>query len=134
MNSRMVLGDFEKALQNLKDALAVPAETDLEKAGCIQYFEFCFELAWKSIQVLARELGLSECNSPKACFRQAFAQRWVDDEVLWLEILSDRNRMAHTYSAADALKVYDSLRRYLPAFGGLLVALKSEQQKWPSHD
>lgn len=73
MDSRWVLGDFERAFGNLKDALAVPVETDLEKAGCIQYFEFCFELAWKSVQALARDLGLSECNSPKACFRQAFA-------------------------------------------------------------
>jgi len=130
MDSRILLGDFEKALENLKDALAVPSETDLEKAGCIQYFEFCFELAWKSIQVSARELGLSECNSPKACFRQAFAQRWVDEEILWLEILSDRNRMAHTHNATDALKVYESLRRYLPAFADLLGALKTERRKW----
>lgn len=127
MDSRILLSDFEKALENLKEVLAVPAQTDLEKAGCIQYFEFCFELAWKSIQVVARQAGLSECNSPKACFRQAFAQRWIDEEILWLEILADRNRMAHTYSAADALKVYESLGRYLPAFEGLLVALKTEQ-------
>lgn len=126
MDSPIILGDFERALENLKEALAVPARTDLEKAGCIQYFEFCFELAWKSIQVVARQAGLSECNSPKACFRQAFAQRWIDEEILWLEILSDRNRMAHTYNAADALQVYGSLRRYAPAFDGLLAALKTE--------
>ncbi|MFO7854064.1 MAG: HI0074 family nucleotidyltransferase substrate-binding subunit [Paracoccaceae bacterium] len=132
MDSRILLSDFEKALENLKEALAVPARTDLEKAGCIQYFEFCFELAWKSIQVVARQAGLTECNSPKACFRQAFAQRWIDEEVLWLEILSDRNRMAHTYSATDALQVYGSLSRYVPAFEGLLAALKAEFQEWPS--
>lgn len=82
MDSRTILGDFERAFENLKEVLAVPARTDLEKAGCIQYFEFCFELAWKSIQVVAREAGLSECNSPKACFRQAFAQRWIDEEIV----------------------------------------------------
>ncbi len=82
------------------------------------------------MQALARDVGLSECNSPKACFRQAFAPRWLDDEVLWLESLADRNRMAHTYSAAEALKVYDSLRRYLPAFGDLLGALKAEFHRW----
>jgi nucleotidyltransferase substrate binding protein (TIGR01987 family) len=130
MDSRILLSDFEKALENLKEVLAVPSETDLEKAGCIQYFEFCFELAWKSIQALARESGLSECNSPKACFKQAFAQRWLDEEILWLEILSDRNRMAHTYNAADALKVYESLHRYLPAFANLLNALKAERREW----
>ena len=130
MDSQTLLGDFEQALENLKEVLAVPSETDLEKAGCIQYFEFCFEPAWKSIQALARESGLSECNSPKACFKQAFAPRWLDEEILWLEILSDRNRMAHTYNAADALKVYESLHRYVPAFVNLLAALKTERGKW----
>jgi nucleotidyltransferase substrate binding protein (TIGR01987 family) len=95
MDSHVVLNAFEKALSNLEAALSVQAETDLEKAGCIQYFEFCFELAWKSIQALAREAGFSECNSPKACLKQAFSQHWLNDEVLWLEMLSDRNRMAH---------------------------------------
>jgi len=88
MDSQIVLTDFEKALCNLEGALSVQAETDLEKAGCIQYFEFCFELAWKAIQALAREAGFSECNSPKACLRQAFSLHWLDDEVLWLEMLT----------------------------------------------
>jgi nucleotidyltransferase substrate binding protein (TIGR01987 family) len=126
MDSLIILTEFEKGLGNLEAALSLPAETDLEKAGCIQYFEFCFELAWKSIQALSREAGLSECNSPKACLKQAFSLHWLNDEVLWLEMLSDRNRMAHTYNAADAMKVYESLSKYLPAFQDLLESLKAE--------
>lgn len=130
MDSRVLLADFRKALDNLEQALSGPAKSDLEQAGCIQYFEFCFELAWKSIQAMCRELGLSDCDSPKACFRQAFAHRWLDDEILWLEILSDRNRMSHTYSATDAAKVYSALDRYVPAFQNLLSALKIERDRW----
>jgi len=130
MDNRIILNDFEKALGNLEVAISVPAETDLEKAGCIQYFEFCFELAWKSVQAFARELGFSECHSPKACLKQAFSQHWLSDEVLWLEMLSDRNRMAHTYNAADAMKVYESLNKYLPAFQNLLESLKAELGRW----
>jgi len=126
MDSQRVLSDFEKALRNLEDALSVHAQTDLEKAGCIQYFEFCFELAWKAIQALSREVGFSECNSPKACLKQAFSMHWLDDEVLWLEMLSDRNKMSHTYSAADAMRVYESLNKYLPGFQDLLKSLKAE--------
>ena len=130
MDNRKVLEDFEKALGNLTDALSTPTETDLEKAGCIQYFEFCFELAWKSAQAVARDLGFTDCNSPKACMKQAFSQHWLNDEVLWLEMLSDRNRMAHTYNAADAMKVYESLNKYLPVFDYLLKSLKAESGKW----
>lgn len=126
MDSQRVLNDFEKALRNLEDVLSVHAQTDLEKAGCIQYFEFCFELAWKAIQALSREAGFSECNSPKACLKQAFSLHWLDDEVLWLEMLSDRNKMAHTYSAADAMNVYESLNRFLPKFQDLLKSLRAE--------
>ena len=43
MDNRIILNDFEKALGNLEAAISVPAETDLERAGCIQYFGFCFE-------------------------------------------------------------------------------------------
>jgi nucleotidyltransferase substrate binding protein (TIGR01987 family) len=125
------LADFRKALGNLEQALSGAAKSDLEQAGCIQYFEFCFELAWKSIQAMARELGLSDCDSPKACLRQAFAHHWLDDEMLWLEILSDRNRMSHTYSAMDAGQVYNALDRYLPAFQSLLIALQTERDRWP---
>ena len=130
MDNRKVLDDFEKAVGNLRDALSTPAETDLEKAGCIQYFEFCFELAWKSAQAFARELGFTDCNSPKACLKQAFSQHWLEDEVLWLEMLSARNRMAHTYNAADAMKVYESLNRYLLGFENLGKSLKAELGRW----
>ena len=126
MDSQRVVNEFERALRNLDGALSVHAQTDLEKAGCIQYFEFCFELAWKAIQALSREAGISECNSPKACLKQAFSMHWLDDEVLWLEMLSDRNKMAHTYSAADAMKVYESLNKYLPKFQDLLESLRAE--------
>jgi len=51
---------------------------------------------------------------------------WLDDEVLWLEMLSDRNKMAHTISAADAMKVYESLNKYLPKFQDLLKSLSAE--------
>ena len=126
MDRQRILSDYKKALGNLEDALSTEATSDLEKAGCIQYFEFCFELSWKSIQALAREQGCLDCNSPKACLKQAFANHWLEDEILWLEMLSDRNRMSHTYSASDALSIYNSLNRYPSAFRDLLEVLKSE--------
>ncbi|MHB8092091.1 MAG: nucleotidyltransferase substrate binding protein [Syntrophales bacterium] len=60
-------------------ALAYPAQGDLEKAGCIQYFEFCFELAWKSVRLVAEYQGLGDCSSPKSSLKQAFAHHWIDN-------------------------------------------------------
>ena len=126
MDKSLLINGFEQALKSLADALASPAQSDLEKAGCIQYFEFCFELAWKSIRVVTGNQGLSDCPSPKACLKQAFAVHWIDHEDIWLEMLSARNRMAHTYNAADALTVYDRLREYRRELEILLAVLKTQ--------
>ena len=112
MSKSWIVQDFGDALKQFEDALIIPADSDLVKAGCIQYFEFTFELAWKAIKFLVDDLGLPECVSPKTCIRQAFASRWIDNEEVWLEMLDARNRMSHTYKAQEALKIYGRLADY----------------------
>ncbi len=114
MSERWILGEFDAALKQLDSALSVPATSDVFRAGCIQYFEFCFELAWKSIREVGRESGLPECFSPKGCLKQAFASGWIRDEETWLQMLEARNRMSHTYNAREALTIYESLSGFLP--------------------
>lgn len=113
MNRKKILIDFDKALEQFKEAMAVPATNDLIRAGCIQYFEFCFELAWKSIKIFCEEMGINSCNSPKSSLKQAFLLKWIDNEIIWLEMLSARNRLAHTYDANYALEIYNSLEKFL---------------------
>lgn len=59
MNERWILDDYAAALAQLQDALQVPPVSDLIKAGCIQYFEFTFELAWKSVKIVAETPGFA---------------------------------------------------------------------------
>ena len=61
MTPLRLLEDYAKALHELEQALVEPSENRLIQAGCIQYFEFCFELAWKSIKSVAEKDGL-ECQ------------------------------------------------------------------------
>lgn len=124
-DSKWIVDDFAAALQQLEDALTVPAASDLIKAGSIQYFEFCFELAWKACKIISADQGLPDCLSPKACLRQAFAQGWIDDEAPWLGMLDARNLMSHTYDAGRALQVYESLPGYLAKLKKLLATLQS---------
>ena len=128
-DAQWIVDDFSAALAQLRGALAEPAELDLIKAGCIQYFEFCFELGWKACKVVSAEQGLPDCLSPKACLRQAFTLGWIEDEAVWLEMLDARNRMAHTYDARKALQIYESLPQFHVVLQKLLATLQSLVQK-----
>ena len=127
MKANLLLADFGQTVELLDQALRLPPLNDVIRAGAIQYFEFSFELAWKTVQGTARELGLGDCASPKACLRRAFHQGWITDEEVWLEMLEARNRMAHTYDAQRALGIYGSLPRFKEALRGLHTALSQDR-------
>lgn len=125
MSESWIIDDFAAALDQFEAAMQVVPTSDLIKAGCIQYFEFTFEMAWKSVKILGGNAGLEPCGSPKSCLKMAFAQGWIDDEPLWLGMLEARNRMSHTYHAKDAIQVYDHLSQYLRPMRTLLAALRT---------
>ena len=125
MDKDKIILDLKKAIEEFDHAITGDINSDLEKAGCIQYFEFTFELAWKAIKVIAQEEGIDTCNSPKSCLKYAFSTKMIDKEDVWLNMLNSRNKMSHTYDATEALVVYDALLSYLPEFYVLLSGLKS---------
>lgn len=66
MSPEKILKEFAQALDQFESALRLKAENDVIRAGCIQYFEFTFELAWKAIKMIAADEGLEPGGSPKA--------------------------------------------------------------------
>ena len=111
MGKEKILTDLNKAIAEFNDALSTPAQSNLIKAGCIQYFEFCFELAWKTIKIISAEQGI-DCQSPKSCLKQAYQAGWINNENVWLDMLNTRNRMSHTYDSQSALGIYQNLPLY----------------------
>lgn len=109
------------AVVRLREVLNVP-ENDVSRDAAIQRFEFCFELAWKSIQERAREEGL-DCQTPRSCLQLAFKTSWIEDEQGWLAMLQDRNRTSHTYDVDLAKAVFRRLPGYLPLLHALLNKL-----------
>lgn len=105
---------YRRALSRFEEGLREP-ESALVRDGRIQRFEFCFELAWKSIQPLLRRQG-QDCSSPKGCLRQAFKQGWIEHEEGWIAMPADRNLTTHTDDEALAKAVYHRLEGYLPIF------------------
>lgn len=128
----LLLTDLENALGRLAAALKEP-EGEFIRDAAIQRFEFCFELAWKSVQSVARLEG-QECTSPRAAFSLAWRSGWASEEAAWLDMLDDRNKTTHTYREATAKEVFGNLPRHLPHLAQLHVALTTRVQEIQAQD
>lgn len=74
---------------------------DLEREGLVQRFEYTFELAWKTLKDQLEHDGVQLATvTPRHVIREAFAAGMIDDGQGWLDMLTDRNAMAHEYDRA----------------------------------
>jgi nucleotidyltransferase substrate binding protein (TIGR01987 family) len=99
------------------------AQSDLEKAGAIQYFEFTYELAWKTLKRILNLRG-KDLNSPKPVFREAALERLIDDPEVWFDFIKDKNETVQTYSKAIANLIFSRLSAFDLEMIQLLERLK----------
>ncbi len=110
--------NYKRAFALLREALeSEKGLTQLEKEGCIQRFEYAFELAWKVMKDYLESEGLIIAPlTPANVIRTAFAARVIADGQAWMEALDARNKMSHTYDLATFEKVIADIRSsYLAA-------------------
>lgn len=100
-----LLNDYQKAVAQFDGALKQKTDDELKQAGCIQYFEFCFELAWKTVKTFFEYKGMIDCNSPRDCMKLAFKSNLINNENIWIEMLEKRNITTHTYNFETALSI-----------------------------
>ena len=115
---------FQKAFRKLKKFMET-LETEQEKAGAIQAFEYCFELSWKIMKRLLQVRGRI-ANSPKETFRMAALENFIDDPELWYDFLEMRNLTVHTYQEAQADKVIQILPEFSKAIQCFLKSIGVE--------
>ncbi|RTL07094.1 hypothetical protein EKK58_02865 [Candidatus Dependentiae bacterium] len=74
---------LKKAFAKLKQ-FAQHLNTEQEKAGAIQAFEYTYELSWKTMKRFLHERG-REANSPRVVFRFAALEGFIQDpELFWI--------------------------------------------------
>lgn len=119
-------GDFSSALTRLKEVLALP-KTNITRDSAIQRFEFTLDLAWKTTKTFLEEFRGIRCTSPKGCFKEAFAQRIIDHDPYWLDLVDLRNDTVHTYKEELAESVFVQLPRAVEYFDRLLFVLENDK-------
>jgi len=115
------LQNFDRAFVLLRSGLAskdLDAFTDLEREGLIQRFEYTYELAWKTLRDYLEDSGVVVSPvTPRNVIKEAFAAKILTDGQTWIDMMLDRNRLAHTYDFHTFTSVLEAVvKRYFPAF------------------
>lgn len=88
-------------------------ENQLVQMALIKGFEMTFELSWKTMKDYLKYNGV-DVKLPRDVIKQAFANDLIADGQMWIDMLEDRNLMAHTYDEARALEAVNHIcQRYL---------------------
>ncbi|MCC8074516.1 MAG: nucleotidyltransferase substrate binding protein [Clostridiales bacterium] len=118
--------NFVRAIQRLEESIADYERFGLDsiRDGVIQRFEFCAELAWKTVREYLLDQGYSGVNSPKSVMKLAYADGLLQEEQGWLALLNARNLTSHLYDEAAAQTVFEEVRAvYLPLLKDLAQRL-----------
>ncbi|NOY13030.1 MAG: nucleotidyltransferase [Deltaproteobacteria bacterium] len=104
--------NYRKALSQLQEATDLSKSRELsklEKQGLIQRFEYTYELAWNTLKDYLTYLGIAGLIGSRDSIREAFNRNLVDDGQIWMEMLKDRNRSAHTYNEEIAEEIVKNI-------------------------
>ncbi len=109
--------EFKKALLKLKDGVTIN-ESEIQRDGVIQRFEFTFELAWKTVKDYLEFQGFTEkIGSPREIIQLGFKQGIIEDGEAWIEMMLSRNALSHLYDEKTAIEIYNKIReKYIKLF------------------
>jgi nucleotidyltransferase substrate binding protein (TIGR01987 family) len=114
--------NLQLAYARLRQAVAANADRpddDLIQMALVKAFEMTFELAWKTMKDYLKFNGI-DAKLPREVIKQAFANDIIDDGQLWIDILENRNVMAHVY---DEARAHETVRRICQSYMSALEQL-----------
>ena len=115
-------------LQEAIDLLYEGKLDQLSKEGMIQRFEYCTELAWKTIKdYLENQNVVFTQITPRTVLKEGIATKFLVRGDDWMSLLDARNKMSHTYNFREFEVVIDDIKeRYILCFSELYEKLAEE--------
>jgi nucleotidyltransferase substrate binding protein (TIGR01987 family) len=118
--------NFQKAMELLKNALAIESPSVTERAGIVQFYEMAIELGWKSLKDYLESEGMDP-KFPKETIRMGIETRLIAETEEWIKALSDRNVSSHLYDMSVIEAIETKIRHsYFPLLNDLLDTLSSK--------
>lgn len=123
--------NLDKALKRLHEAVEGTARepnNNLYQIALIGAFQFTFELCWKTMKDYLVYNGV-QVSLPRDVIKQAFHHGLIQNGQIWIDMLEDRNLMAHVYQEQAALEAGKSIREgYVPAIEQIYNDLLKKQK------
>lgn len=118
---------LRKVIDSLRISLKLHknSKNDIEaqkafRDACIQRFEYCIELAWKtSMKVLD-----STTAAAKPAIREMARTDIIDNPEQWISFIEARNETSHSYDEDIAIKVFKKIEQFFPEVNRLIVKLE----------
>ena len=119
------LTNLTKASEQLSKGIAIQKPSDIEQQGIIQSFEFTFELCWKTLKDYLESQGVLT-QFPRDVIKKSFHHELIEDGEAWMQMLEDRNLLAHTCNEELANEAYKKIKNnYYQALLQVYEKLKS---------
>lgn len=123
--------NFVRALENFHEIeTREPPYDVVAMTGMVFLFKICFDQAWKAMKEQLELCGDGDhrTGSPRAVIKMAYQAGMTQDEQLWLDALTARNNVAHSYNENIAMGIIkESRERFIPMFEAVKQELK---QNW----
>jgi nucleotidyltransferase substrate binding protein (TIGR01987 family) len=99
---------------------------EVYRDSIVKKYEILEDQLWKLLSKIFKASGL-ELNSPRACYRQAFKEGWIENIEVWNDILSSRNATAHIYNEEDYERIKNKIvDEYVHEIEKLIEKIKEE--------
>jgi nucleotidyltransferase substrate binding protein (TIGR01987 family) len=101
---------------------------ELEEQWLIKAFEYTYELSWKTLQDLLKELGYLDIVGTKPVIEQSFQDGYIADGEAWMRMHISRNLTRRTYNQDTADEIVAKiLEEHFDLFTQLKNKLEEER-------
>ena len=100
---------FKKAYEKLKEFIATDNSSEKDRAAIIHAYEYTFELWWKALQRYLQDYETISEYGPGATIRNAFEFGIISDGQRYMDMLRDRNLIAHTYKENVSKEIHERI-------------------------
>lgn len=122
---RQRLLSLGKSLESLEAARAAYLRDPghIHTMALIKSFEMSFELGWKALKDFLEHKEAARLRFAREAIKHAFHKEVIKDGQIWINMLEDRNRLAHVYEESLANQMAEKIcQTYIKE----LAALKKE--------